>query len=287
MVYSSILNSILIMFSTLSYVLHWSSYYSCTFLGGGWDRVVEYFIGISVLGSLSLWEPTCYALCVSGAVSTYGFVRKFLSAISTFSFIHLFIEAEGQSVLQLHFTTRSRSSGAAAVSVQGGNMRPRLFFEKRLLVVSHDQTGCFHICLHRLLSGLLIVSQTLTTDFVSDAKTKLQCSGWTWNNRSTCKSVSSSMRTMTCFRQFKSCTNTETISIVSSMKCLKSVLLQDLLSLLTKSCLKQRHIKVYARSFPPRWVTSLAEGALVSFIDDYCFPEPSENKVYIPDGQTF
>ena len=138
-----------------------------------------------------------------------------------------------------------------------------------------------HICLHRLLSGLLIVSQTLTTDFVSDAKTKLQCSGWTWNNRSTCKSVSSSMRTMTCFRQFKSCTDTETISIVSSMKCLKSVLLQDLLSLLTKSCLKQRHIKVYTRSFPPRWVTCLAEGPLVSFIDDYCFPEPSENKVYI------
>ena len=46
--------------------------------GKGWvGRSCLYFLVRVSFGSFSLRKLTCYALCVSGAVKTQGFVRKF------------------------------------------------------------------------------------------------------------------------------------------------------------------------------------------------------------------
>ena len=46
-----------------------------------------------------------YALCVSGAVNTQGFVWKFLCAIQKFSFIHITMEflCSAIGIIILHF----------------------------------------------------------------------------------------------------------------------------------------------------------------------------------------
>ena len=69
-------------FSTLHIFLHLTGIYSCTFGVEGWRNLT--LLAWMLLVVLAYM----YALCVSGAVNTQGFVWKFLCAIHKCSFIH-------------------------------------------------------------------------------------------------------------------------------------------------------------------------------------------------------